>query len=157
MRAVLPTRRPRPGKAPLLSGMLCLGGAFMGCGGAVSLPIVQGDPNKPIPPTIPSFATEIEPVLNNTCGLSGCHAGQFPNRGLRLQTGEAYALLVNIPSQEVPALMRVLPGDPNNSYLVQKLEGTAAIGAQMPRNGPPMSPEFIAMVRRWIAEGAPNN
>lgn len=123
----------------------------------MSLPVGQGDPSKPPPPVVPSFADEIEPALNNTCGLSGCHAAPFPNLGLILKTGEAYALLVNVPSGEVPTLMRVLPGDPDSSYLIQKLEGTAAKGAQMPRGGPPMSPEFIATVRQWIAAGAPNN
>lgn len=147
----------RRASSGLLSGVALLGLCLAGCGSGVSLPIGQGDPSKPPPPVVPSFATEIEPVLNNTCGLSGCHAAPFPNLGLILKTGEAYGLLVNTPSGEVPSLMRVLPGDPDNSYIVQKLEGTAAKGAQMPRGGPPMSPEFIATVRQWIAAGAPNN
>ena len=52
--------------------------------------------------------------------------------------------------------MRVNPGNPDASYLVQKIEGTAAVGVRMPANGPPYLPQDrIDLVRRWIAAGAP--
>jgi hypothetical protein len=84
-----------------------------------------------------------------------CHAGAAAPLGLRLDEGSAYAMLVNAPSVEVPSLNRVTPGDPNNSYLIQKLEGHAAVGAQMPLGQPPLPASTIAVIRQWISNGAP--
>src|SRR5215468_6159190 len=60
-----------------------------------------------------------------------CHEGAAAPLGLRLDEASAYAMLVNAPSVEVSSLNRVTPGDPNNSYIIQKLEGRAAVGGQM--------------------------
>ncbi len=91
-------------------------------------------------------------VLTPLC--TTCHSGAAAPLGLRLNEGVSYALLVNAPSTEVPSLLRVDPGNPDNSYLIQKLEGTAAVGARMPLGGSPLPPETIAVVRQWILEGA---
>jgi hypothetical protein len=87
---------------------------------------------------------------------TGCHAGAAAPLGLRLEEGASYALLVNAASVEVPDLRRVQPGNPNASYLIQKLEGTAARGGRMPLNQPALPAETIAVIRQWIADGAPN-
>ena len=42
-------------------------------------------------------------------------------------------MLVNVASSEVPNLLRVNPGNPDQSYLVQKIQGNAAVGVRMPR------------------------
>ena len=81
-----------------------------------------------------------------------CHIGAGAPQGLRLDAGNSYALLVNVASAEVPGTLRVNPGNPNASYLVQKIEGTAAVGVRMPANGPPyLTQDRIDLVRRWIA------
>jgi hypothetical protein len=54
----------------------------------------------------------------------------------------------------VPSLKRVDPGDPDNSYLVQKVEGTAAVGGRMPLGGSRIPQEEIDLIRQWISEGA---
>jgi hypothetical protein len=56
-------------------------------------------------------------------------------------------------------LLRVAPGDPENSYLVHKVEGRPGIiGLRMPRNGPPFLTEGqIRIIRRWIELGAPRD
>jgi hypothetical protein len=53
--------------------------------------------------------------------------------------------------------MRVKPGDPENSYLIHKMEGRSGIvGMKMPFNGPPFLTEGqILVVKRWIEIGAP--
>ena len=55
--------------------------------------------------------------------------------------------------------MRVKPGDPDNSYIIQKLEGHAAVGAQMPFGCPTTQPcltaTTIAFIAQWITNGAP--
>jgi hypothetical protein len=100
----------------------------------------------------PEFTSIQADVLTPIC--TTCHSGAAAPLGLRLDEGVSYALLVNAPSTEVPSLLRVDPGNPDNSYLIQKLEGTAAVGARMPLGGSPLPPETIAVVRQWILEGA---
>lgn len=49
----------------------------------------------------------------------------------------------------------VKPGDPNGSYLVQKIEGRQGIcGARMPQGRPPLPFAKIALVKKWILDGA---
>lgn len=93
-----------------------------------------------------------ENVFTPIC--TACHVGASAPRGLRLDATNSYNLLVGIPSAEVPSIQRVKPGDPDNSYLVQKIEGHAAVGAQMPLGGPPLPQATILVIRQWITEGA---
>jgi hypothetical protein len=86
---------------------------------------------------------------------TGCHTGAAAPLGFRLDADSAYAMLVNTPSAEVPALQRVTPGDPASSYLIQKLEGHAQVGGQMPLGQPPLPQATIDVIRQWIVDGAP--
>ncbi|HYB99028.1 MAG TPA: hypothetical protein VEC57_07805 [Candidatus Limnocylindrales bacterium] len=57
---------------------------------------------------------------------------------------------------------RVIPGDPDASFLIRKLEGTgdckADVGScTMPMLSVPLSQEVIDGIRAWIAGGAPKN
>ena len=63
-------------------------------------------------------------------------------------------LLVGVASNQVPGILRVAVGDPANSYLIQKLEGTAGSGAQMPLGGPALSRSSVDVIRQWITDGA---
>lgn len=83
-----------------------------------------------------------------------CHIGASAPLGLRLDDANSYGLLVGVASAQVPALQRVDPGDPNSSYLIQKLEGTASAGGRMPLGATPLSQADIAVVRQWITDGA---
>jgi hypothetical protein len=102
----------------------------------------------------PTFQSIQDNVFTPIC--TACHAGAGAPLGLRLNEGSSYALLVNAPSAEVPSLQRVQPGNPDASYLIRKLEGTAAVGSRMPLNGPPLPASTIAVIRQWIANGAPS-
>lgn len=70
---------------------------------------------------------------------------------------DSFNALVNVASIQVGSLNRVTPGDPDNSYLIHKLEGTQASGGRMPQGGPFLSQASIDMVRQWITDGALNN
>lgn len=83
-----------------------------------------------------------------------CHAGANAPHGLRLDAADSYDLLVGVPSVEVPSLFRVKALDPDSSYVIQKLEGHAAVGARMPLGGPYLSSDVIAVIRQWITAGA---
>lgn len=113
-----------------------------------------GNPNPPPAAFNPVFSEIQSNVFTPSCAVSGCHTGGSAPQGLRLDEANSYGLLVDQPSSEVPATLRVAPGDPDNSYLIQKLEGTASVGAQMPLNGPPLPQSTIDIIRQWITDGA---
>jgi hypothetical protein len=71
----------------------------------------------------------------------------------------AYAQLVNVASSAKSGAVRVIPGDPDNSYLIHKIEGAPDIvGQRMPRtSGPFLTPGQILIIRTWIRQGAQNN
>ncbi len=147
----------KPGKSGLLVLAAILSTALAACGGG------GGDGGggggggggTTPPPTFgPNFSEIQSNVFTPTCAVSGCHFGAAAAQGLRLDSVNSYGLLVGVASMEVPAIMRVAPGDPNNSYLVQKLQGTAAIGGRMPLNRPALDPAAITTIRQWITDGA---
>lgn len=123
------------------------------------------DVTGPTPDLQPTFAS-IQSQIFNATDASGrracvtCHTdqGRNPAGGLNL-AADPYNALVNVASRQRPALMRVTPGDPENSYLIQKLEGASTIaGARMPQSGPPyLTDGQLLVIKRWIAIGAPRN
>ena len=103
-------------------------------------------------PTLSSLQERIFTPLCSVCHVDGGIAGFT---GLWLDESNSAVTLINVPSVQVPALLRVGPGDPSGSYLVQKLEGTAAVGERMPLGGPVLPESSMAVIRQWISAGAP--
>ncbi|MFA7586722.1 MAG: hypothetical protein WCY11_11105 [Novosphingobium sp.] len=102
------------------------------------------------------YQAEIAPLLQAncaTCHLTGAEAGN-----LSLIPDKAIASLVGAQAIGAPGQIRVVPGEPDKSYLLMKLEGThtavGGTGARMPFGAPPLAPEQVAKIRQWIAEGA---
>ena len=132
--------------------------ALAGCDESLS---TLAGPTPQLKPTFSSIQTEIfeNGDSSGRPACISCHnaAGQFFT-GLNLTHAVAYANLVNVASRGKPSAIRVLPGEPDNSYLIHKLEGGPAIvGLRMPLNGPYLTAGQIAVIRRWIEEGAANN
>ena len=135
--------------------------AFAGCDEKLSS--ITG----PTPDLSPSFSSIQRTIFSATDSSSrlaciGCHTDQgrtAAGPGLVLIDGRAYGALVGRPSVGKPGATLVIPGDPDNSYVVKKLEGHPDIaGQRMPRgNGPFLSEGQMLVIRRWIADGAPNN
>ena len=115
------------------------GDGFVGSGGSVG-------------PLAPNFDSIQSNVFDQLC--VHCHSGANAPAGLRLDAANSYLNLVGVPAREQPSLMRVAPGDANNSYLIQKLEGTAAVGGRMPAGLPPLPQTDIDIIRQWIGGGA---
>ncbi|MFZ0389166.1 MAG: hypothetical protein WAN36_01820, partial [Calditrichia bacterium] len=117
----------------------------------------HADPVQPesLTPTLESIQTNI---FNQSCAVSGCHTGSGAPLGLDLSEGRAEPNLINVPSKQVPSFMRIRPGDPDNSYLVLKIEGDQQIqGERMPRGRSPLPQEQIDIIRQWIANLAVGN
>ncbi len=114
--------------------------------------------SAPVPVTVgtaPTLASLQSSIFGPHC--SGCHngsGGTLPGSMDLTSAANTAAALTNVTSLEVPSLKRVTPGDPNNSYIVQKLEGTQAVGARMPFGGPYLDQATINQVRDWIQAGA---
>lgn len=130
------------------SGNGTAGGTFI-AQFTVSTPVVIG-------PTLDQIQAV---VFTPSCATAGCHtgpAGGLLPTGLDLSDADAsFMALVGIASVQDPVTLRVAAGDPDNSYLIQKLEGNAGFGAVMPP--PPrqvLDPAVIAEIRQWITDGA---
>lgn len=115
------------------------GDGFVGSGGASG-------------PLTASFDSIQANVFEQVC--EHCHSGANAPAGLRLDAANSYAMLVGIASVERPSILRVAPGDANNSYLIQKLEGTAGVGERMPAGLPALPQSDINIIRQWITDGA---
>jgi hypothetical protein len=104
-------------------------------------------------PTLQSIQAN---VFGPICAQAGCHVGASAQQGLMLDSVDnSFQDLVDIASTEAPSLLRVSPGNPDNSYLVHKIEGRSTIvGAQMPLNQPALSEPQITAIRTWIQNGA---
>lgn len=103
----------------------------------------------------PTLASIQENIFDVSCALSGCHTGSNPPMGLDLSAGQSQSNLVEVDSREVPAFQRVEPGNPDDSYLIMKIEGDSRIvGVRMPLGRAPLSGEQTAVIREWILDGA---
>ncbi len=112
------------------------------------------------PPASVTFAGAVQPIFTRNCAFAGCHAGATPQMGMDLSSGAAYANIVGVASVQVPSMDRVVPEQPDSSYLVLKLEGTAGtvggVGTRMPLGGQ-LTTAQIDTIRVWIAGGALEN
>jgi hypothetical protein len=97
-----------------------------------------------------SFQHDVVPLIGH-CGGEMCHGG--------IGQSWPYASLVNRKADQCSdGRMFVKPGDPTNSYLLQKLEGThMCMGVRMPKAGAPLAAADMVTIADWVCEGAPNN
>jgi hypothetical protein len=125
----------------------------------------------PTPDLAPTFTSIQQNIFTATdpsgrAACTNCHTtagGRVPPVGMDLGSGSAHAQLVNVPSRGKPGAVRVIPGDPDNSYLIHKLAGLGPAGetiagVRMPLGaGPYLTEGQIRVIRRWIELGALNN
>src|SRR4051794_41173481 len=85
------------------------------------------------------FATDVLPILRQNC--VPCHGPAQQSSGMRLDR-----------KSMVLSRRGVVPGSSDNSFLFQRIAGTA-YGMQMPPTGP-LRPEQIKTIKMWIDQGA---
>ena len=114
---------------------IVLGVGLTGCYKDIISP--ETDPDGP--PQAVSFSTDLEPMFNAKCALSGCHGsgGHAPN----LTAGSSYSSLVN--------------GGFVNTIVPKSSRVYVMISGEMSPYIP--SPKDKAKVLDWIRNGAPNN
>ena len=116
-----------------------------------------------------SYPEEIQPIFDTHC--TDCHisggvgyiaTGGDQADGLDLTSGASFAGLVGIRTSQDPQTAprwRVMAGEPDSSYLVQKVVSSSPkSGTRMPQDGPPfLSDGEVELIERWIEEGAEEN
>jgi hypothetical protein len=121
-------------------------------------------PTPNLEPTFSSIQREIFDAADSSgrraCVQCHTNVGRNPAAGLNLLAATSYGSLVGVGSGIRVGAIRVIPGDPENSYLIHKLEGRAGAisGSRMPLGGPPfLTDGQMLVIKRWIALGARND
>jgi hypothetical protein len=131
----------------------------------VSLLIVAAACTRPAP--APSFHRDVLTVMVKQCASAeGCH-GDKPTDSvsLDLRPDAAYAQLVGVKAEAREGWLRVAPGNPDASFLLDKLTGRLGAGEGKPmpidpETGAPLEPSPLppryvdGVLVPWIRAGA---
>lgn len=98
-------------------------------------------------------------VFNQSCTFSSCHSKLGRRGRLVLEPGESSSNLVNVPAENEVAKaakkVRVIPGNPDGSFLIQKLTSPGpGEGELMPYATQGLPEDKIQLLRKWIKNGA---
>jgi hypothetical protein len=95
---------------------------------------------------------QVKGELDLVCGSpDGCHGAGVANFGVH--PGAEFSDMINVTSSENPPMKRVLPGDPEHSYVYLKLACSGGIiDACMPLGNP--NPATAKLFHDWIKAGA---
>ena len=124
--------------------------------------------DRPTAPSGPggavSFAADVQPILSGSCAFSGCHGtsnAQPGGKPMVLTASQSYDNVVGVASDELPTMQRIRAGQPDNSYLIHKLQGThrtaGGSGERMPLGSAALPQATIDRIRTWVANGASRN
>jgi hypothetical protein len=127
-----------------------------GAAGAMAPPPSAG---SAAPATEPTWSAVYQAIVQRGCnGGTTCHSSMLAGQLQMSTAAQAYSSLVSAPALgtacSATGLLRVAPGDPDNSLLVQKLEAAMPIcGQHMPPGGT-VPAEQLVQLRMWIERGA---
>lgn len=116
------------------------------------------DGDNPQPTETVTLAQLSAEIFTPRCAISGCHSGGFPTGNMSLEVSRIASQIIGVPSSGKPGETRIVPGEPDNSYLLKKLRGVSGIvGSQMPLTGRRLTENEIARIARWVEDGAKAN
>ena len=117
-----------------------------------------------------SFSKDVLPIFARSCAFSTCHGSTTgPANGVFLGRDgpRVHAAVVNVKGDELDSMPFVSPGNPRESYLMRKMDGSqcaldekckgASCQGSMPKGDAPLELPTRDIVRRWIAQGAKND
>ncbi|MGB0177052.1 MAG: hypothetical protein ACPF9D_07795 [Owenweeksia sp.] len=116
----------------------------MGNNDTIKNPVDTTQNGKPCDPDTVYYSRDIQPILNANCAYSGCHDAATSTDGVNLST---YA--------SVTSTADVRPFDPDGSDIYEVLVETD-VDKRMPFGMPPLPNDQIALIRKWIQQGALN-
>lgn len=111
-------------------------------------PMDDGPPMDAPPVQVDPVPAAVAAIFAASCGTAGCHTEGGQSGGLMLDAAVAAENLVSIPAQSNSSVLRVVPKDPDNSFLIQKLRGDVA--PQMPLGKPALGAEDMKTIEDWI-------
>jgi mono/diheme cytochrome c family protein len=91
------------------------------------------------------FSRDIRPIFNQNC--ASCHGG------VRQKAGVSFLFRSEALGKGKSGRPTIVPGDPDASELIRRIVSTDP-DVRMPHHAPPLPPEQIALLRRWIKQGA---
>jgi hypothetical protein len=129
-------------------------------------PPASFDPASPV-----TFRGDVIPILELSCAFSTCHGSPSGStNGVFLGKDDperVHRAIVDVRSSRLPTMSFVKPGEPRESFLMRKLDGSHCVldsqctegtcGQSMPRNDERLPEETRHVIRRWIAQGAKND
>jgi hypothetical protein len=101
-------------------------------------------------------------VIERSCAVPTCHTAAVAPHLLSLLPADALTSLVSVPPENASAnaagKLRVDPGSPGNSFLLDKVRGmlSSVEGERMPLGNPRLHRLFKTLIEDWIAAGAPD-
>lgn len=118
-----------------------------------------------------TFAKDVMPIFAQSCAFTSCHGSSAGSaNGVFLggtDPARVHQAIVDVRSSKLPTMSFVKPGDPRESFLLRKMDGSHCLldtqctggdcGQSMPRNDETLSVETRDTIRRWIAQGAKND
>ncbi|MBO6621314.1 MAG: hypothetical protein JJ892_02195 [Balneola sp.] len=104
-------------------------------------------PDEPI-----SYANQIQPIFNSTCGGGFCHTNGDNVNGVNL---DSYQNTINSIGSRYGRLI-IVPDSADISPIIDKLGSNPEFGSRMPLNGS-ISSSDIGKITAWINQGAQNN
>jgi hypothetical protein len=110
--------------------------------------LVCGDATEDLPAWV-AVRGQIDRICSNPNSCHGSGAG-----GMGLSPGREFGSMIDVPSTEIPALMRVLPGDPRHSYVYLKLACEGGIVLDCMPNLGTTDPKLAKLFYDWIEAGA---
>jgi hypothetical protein len=110
-------------------------------------------PGALLPGATVSYVGDIVPLLEQAgCASLACHGGPFPSSGYSVASYDG--LFGPAVQANLFGVCNIVPGDPDASYLIEKLHPSPRFGQQMPSLRPPLAAGDIELIRTWILEGA---
>ncbi|MFI5301025.1 MAG: hypothetical protein ACHREM_23325 [Polyangiales bacterium] len=113
---------------------------------------------------------QVDAIVNISCSFTSCHGAKNTISKLYLpKPPSAWAAnMIDQPSLENPAMKIVVAGDPNNSWMIQKITGgkcaflascvASTCGDQMPQGvGAALGQADQTTLIEWVRQGAVQN
>jgi mono/diheme cytochrome c family protein len=111
-----------------------------------SLPRGAEPPKPSDAPAEVSYYKQIRPLFQQHC--QGCHQPAKAQGGYVMTE---YAELLKKGERDMPG---IVPGKPNESFIVEQIRGKDGEKAQMPKNKDPLPERDVNLIVKWIEQGA---
>lgn len=117
----------------------------------LALPLVGCPEEETLDPTLDAIQAE---VFSKSCHFSTCHGGDGAQSGLRLDNAQdSLDTMIDVDGVDAN-MVRVVPGDAENSLLYQTLLQAVEDVDLMPKSADGLAQYKIDAIKQWIDDGA---